>query len=74
MTTTETAPLTVTQLVDFLEDRLDAAGVKDTLYSLVSVDEDDTVMIEHIDNDNEFWVITRDGDTFTAREADERDY
>jgi hypothetical protein len=67
MTTTETATqtLTVTELFTFLEDKQTPQELKDTL---------EPVLFEHADNADEFWVVSRDGDTFTAREADERDY
>lgn len=71
-TLTATQTLTITQLFTFLEDKQTPQELKDTLFELMT--ETEPVMFENADIDNEFWVVSRDGDTFTAREADERDY
>lgn len=71
-TITATQTLTITQLFTFLEDKQTPQELKDTLFELMT--EAAPVMFENADIDNEFWVVSRDGDTFTAREADERDY
>jgi hypothetical protein len=75
MTTTETATqtrtLTVTQLVDFLDETLTAEEGKNLIYELLTTD--DEIGFEHCDNDDEYWKAQRVGDLFKVWPWDEND-